>query len=288
MNDDEESGREASGPLIDEAPSDELGNQGPIVDRAAALRAGRTPISPKFIVWALVAFAMLGLGGELLQHFDGNLGLPTTATIPFESSTTTTSIVGHSSDSSMSEFLGLRDIGTIQAPGFSLRDQMDQKWSLSGAKGKVVVLAFYNMDCNDICPVLGAEIKQAQQLLRAKASKVDFTIVNTDPHHLNVSATPLALSVPGLLGSSGIHFVTGPLAALNTVLTHYGISIKVGANSTDVTHNNLMYFIGPSGKLIAQVDPFAGVNSVGTVTLDAQDVHRFALGISRVAGSLIK
>jgi cytochrome oxidase Cu insertion factor (SCO1/SenC/PrrC family) len=152
----------------------------------------------------------------------------------------------------------------------------------------VVVLAFYNMNCNDICPVVGAEIKQAQQLLGARASKVDFTIVNTDPKHLNVSATPLALSLPGLLGSPEIHFLTGPLSVLNTVWTHYGIAIKVGLNSNDVTHNNLMYFISPSGKLSAQVDPFANVNSVGTVTLDAKEVHRFALGISRVADSLIK
>ena len=288
MNNDEESGREASSPLSGEPPLDELSNQNPYIDRAAALSAGRTPISPKFILWIIVAFAVLGLGGELLQHFDGNLGLPTTATIPFKSSTTTTPIVGHSSGSSLSEFLGLRDIGTIQAPDFSLRDQTDQKWSLSSAKGKVVVLAFYNMNCNDICPVLGAEIKQAQQLLGSNATRVDFTIVNTDPNHLSVSAAPLALSVPGLLGSPEIHFVTGPLAALNTVWTHYGISIKVGANSNDVTHNNLMYFIGPSGKLSAQVDPFASVNSVGTVTLDAKEVHRFALGISRVADSLIK
>jgi protein SCO1/2 len=288
MNNDEESGREASSPLIGEPTLDELSNQQPDVDRAAALRAGRTPISPKFILWTIVAFAVLGLGGALLQHFNGNVGLPTTATIPFKSSTTTTPIVGQSSSSSLSEFLGLRDIGTIKAPGFSLRDQMDQKWSLSSAKGNVVVLAFYNMNCNDICPVLGAEIKQARQLLGVNASKVDFTIVNTDPKHLSVSAKPLALSVPGLLASPEINFVTGPLAALNAVWTHYGISIKVGANSNDVTHNNLMYFISPSGELSAQVDPFASVNSVGAVTLDAKEVHRFALGISRVADSLIK
>src|ERR1017187_433396 len=288
MNDDEESSGEASSPVTGEATLDEIANQNPYVDRAAALRAGRTPISPKFILWIIVAFAGYGLGGDSLQHFEGNLGLPPTATIPFKSSTTTTPIVGHSSGSSLSAFLGLRDIGTIQAPSFSLRDQMDQKWSLSSAEGKVVVLAFYNMDCNDICPVVGAEIKQAQQLLGARASKVDFTIVNTDPKHLNVSATPLALSLPGLLGSPEIHFLTGPLSPLNNVWTHYGIAIKVGLNSNDVTHNNLMYFISPSGKLSAQVDPFANVNSVGTVTLDAKEVHRFALGISRVADSLIK
>ena len=38
-------------------PSNELSEE----QRAAALRAGRTPVPPKFIMWAVVTFAVLGL-----------------------------------------------------------------------------------------------------------------------------------------------------------------------------------------------------------------------------------
>jgi protein SCO1/2 len=257
------------------------------IDRAAALRAGRTPVSPKFILWAIVAFAVLGLGGEALQHFDGNLGLPTTATIPI-TSTTTTIPNGTQKSQSMSEFLGLRQIGTASAPGFSLKDQHGHTWTLSSAKGKVVVLAFYDANCNDICPVLGAEIKEANNLLGANISKVEFVIVNTNPHDLKASSSSPALAVPGLLKVSNVRFVTGSLSVINKVWTAYGISIRVGAHPNDETHNNLMYFIDPAGQLRVQIDPFAHENAFGVVNLSATQIHRFAQGISDVAGSLIK
>jgi cytochrome oxidase Cu insertion factor (SCO1/SenC/PrrC family) len=256
------------------------------VDRAAALRAGRTPISPKFILWAIVAFAVLGLGGEALQHFDGNLGLPTTATIPITSTTTTVPGAAQA-NLPMTEFLGLRDIGTAAAPRFTLKDQAGREWSLSSAKGKVVVLAFY-ANCNDICPVLGAEIKEAHTLLGENASRVDFVIINTNPNDLRFSSSPPALRVPGLLNVANVKFVTGPLSTMNSVWTRYGITIRVGAQLTNETHNNLVYFIDPAGQLRAQVDPFAQENSFGVVSLNAAETHRFALGISNEADSLLK
>jgi len=256
------------------------------VDRAAALRAGRTPISPKFILWAIAAFAVLGLGGEALQHFDGNLGLPTTATIPITS--TTTIPTSTSGSLSMSAFLGLRQIDNAAAPGFSLQDQHGRTWTLSSAKGKVVVLAFYDANCNDICPVLGAEIKEANGMLGTNASNVDFVIVNTNPNDLKVTSSPPALRVPGLTKDSNVRFVTGPLSVMNTIWTGYGISIRVGAHPNDETHNNLLYFIDPTGQLRVQVDPFATENAFGVVSLNATEIHRFARGISDVADSLVK
>ncbi len=287
MDNESESSRESSTPLPGRPSDGQTAQQSP-VDRAAALRAGRTPISPTFILWTIVAFAVLGLGGGLLQHFDGNLGLPTSSTIPFKS-TTTTAVAGTAQAAlPISEFLGERDIGTAVAPAISLQDQTGHQWSFATARGTVVVLTFYNVSCNDICPVLGAEIKQASDLLGSRAPKVDFVIVNTDPKDLSDSRSPLALSVPGLLDTPNVRFVTGSLTKLNDVWTAYGISIRVGADANDVTHNNLMYFIDPAGRLRVQIDPFATENDVGVVSLNAKEVHRFALGISEVADSLMK
>jgi protein SCO1/2 len=287
MDSESESSRETSTALPAQ-PSDGQTAQYSPVDRVAALRAGRTPISPTFILWTIVAFAVLGLGGGLVQHYDGNLGLPASGTIPF-TSTTTTAVPGTAQAAlPMSEFLGQRGIGAAVAPAFSLQDQKGHQWSLASARGRVVVLAFYSTSCNDICPVLGAEIKQASHLLGSRAPKVDFVIVNTDPKDLRDSPSPLALSVPGLLDTSNVRFVTSSLTKLNIVWTDYGISIRVGADADHVTHNNLMYFIDPAGKLRAQIDPFATENDAGVVSLNAKEVHRFALGISQLADSLMK
>ena len=44
------------------------------VDRAAALRAGSVPVPRKFVLWAILGFAVLGLGGVAVEHFVGNAG----------------------------------------------------------------------------------------------------------------------------------------------------------------------------------------------------------------------
>ena len=43
------------------------------------------------------------------------------------------------------------------------------------------MLTFFNGRCNDICPVLAAEISQADVDLGAEATRVSFLTVNTDP-----------------------------------------------------------------------------------------------------------
>ncbi len=45
------------------------------VDRAAALRAGSVPVPRKFVLWVIVGFAVLGLGGLVAEHFVGNAGV---------------------------------------------------------------------------------------------------------------------------------------------------------------------------------------------------------------------
>lgn len=260
----------------------------PPVDRAAALRAGRTPVSPKFILWAIVSFVVLGLGGTIVEHFFGNMGLPTTNTSVSKLPKTPVTPRGGPLPSSLDSFLGLKSIGNVAAPTFTLLDQANKSWSLSGAQGKVVVLAFYNADCSDICPVVGREIKQAQALLGANTSKVEFVIVNTNPNDYRVASAPLALSEPHLTNDPSIHFLTGPLAQLNTVWTNYGISIRVGAKANQMAHNNIMYFINSKGELHSQVLPFANENRSGVYSLSTSDMDRFASGIAQIAGSLVK
>src|ERR1039458_649723 len=169
-------------------------------DRGAAFRAGRLPVSSKFVMWAVAAILFLGLGGEVAQHFFGTYGKAprvTTPTSPVLNLTTTTN-PSTPTLISLESYIGLKFIGTAQAPGFTLKTQSNKKWSLASQKGKVVVLAFYNSICNDICPVLGSEIREASRELGTEGNKVDFVIVNTDPNATKISARSNALTVPGL------------------------------------------------------------------------------------------
>lgn len=179
-------------------------------------------------------------------------------------------------------------MSTITAPSFTLRTPTNKKWSLAAQKGKVVVLTFYGSNCQDICPVLGAEIRDADQQLGAAASKVSFVIVNTNPQSIAVVALPRALSASGLSGLPTVTFLTGSLQRLDKVWSSYGIYISVGAKPGQVSHNNLIYFIGPNGDLAALAEPFARVNKNGVFSLAATEIHRYAKGIASTAVSLVK
>ncbi len=258
------------------------------VDRAAAFRAGRTPIPPKFIMWMVAVFAVLGLGGAVIEHYFGSIGIPTTSSTVFKLSPTPKTPAGAQISAALPALMGLKYIANAKAPGFSLLTQTGTEWSLRDARDEAIVLTFENSTCNDICPVLGAELKQAQQRLGAKASRVLFVIVNTDPRHVAVTPAPAALTVAGLDGAPNVLFLTSKLARLNAVWTNYGVSVRVGSKANQIMHNDIMYFISPAGQLSAQATPFANENTRGIFSLSPTDISRFAQGIANTAGSLVK
>jgi hypothetical protein len=111
-------------------------------DRHGNLRAGRVTVPTKFIAWAIVAVLVLGLGGEVAQHFFETYGkaAPTTTT-PVLTGTPTTD-PNLPSLISLQVFIGLKDIGQETAPTFTLHTQGGRRWRPGPCARPVVVLAF--------------------------------------------------------------------------------------------------------------------------------------------------
>ena len=159
------------------------------IDRKAALRAGSVPIPRRFVLWVIAGFAVLGLGGVAAEHFIGNSGVESVISTPLTTlagtgttpPSTPTAPTGPAVGASPAAVIGLRHLALKEPPALDLTDQRGTPWTLSVVRGKVAVVAFLNAECNDICPVLGAEIVQADRLLGSRASSVTFVIVNTDP-----------------------------------------------------------------------------------------------------------
>ncbi|MDE2282976.1 MAG: SCO family protein [Actinomycetales bacterium] len=249
-------------------------------ERSAAFHAGRTPIPPKFFLLVAVVFVVLGLGGVVLERVVGTPGQTPIASPP---ATTTPS----SLPSTTHSILGLELLPSRPAPPITLTDQRGATWRLAAQRGRVVILAFYNQTCNDICPVLGAELRSTISLLGTNAGRVDVAIVNTDPTHAAVVALPAALVRPGLIGQPTVVFLTGTLAELDAVWTHYGVEVRVGPAPTPSLHNDLLYFITADGRLHALATPFANESRKGVFSLDAASRRAFAAGVAEVADSLL-
>lgn len=258
-------------------------------NRTLSLRAGRINIRPKVVVWSVAVFLFLSIGGVLGERYFPTFSAKTPTTSLMKSTppvTTTTTRASLNTLPSLQAFMGLKFIGSATAKNISLTTQSTKHWSLSQEKGKVVVLAFYNAICNDICRVVGAEIKAAQRLTKDK-SHVLFVVVNTDPQVTRVTSSSPALVVPGISHVPGVTLLSGSISQLNTVWRAYGVKITVGAKAGEVTHNDVIYFIGPTGKVDAYAVPFAKVSSSGTYSLDAPRLQRFAQGMAKTADSLL-
>jgi protein SCO1/2 len=274
------------------------------VDRAAALRAGSVPVPRKFVRWVIVAFAVLGLGGIVGEKLIGNAGVgalgatsvttlagtgaPVTGTTGATAPATPTAPDAPAVDASPSAVIGLTRLAGHQAPAISLREQTGGSWDLAGAKGKVVVLTFFNAECDDICPVLAQEIIQADRLLGARSTDVNFVVVNSDPLETSLAPTPPALTQTGLATRSNVTFLSGTLVQLDTVWKEYGVTIAVDNTDRVITHNDVMDFIGPTGKLELSATPFANEDTLGIYSLQPAVVHTFARGVADSAAGLLK
>ena len=258
-------------------------------NRTPSLHAGRITVRPKVVVWSVAVILFLSIGGVLGERYFPTFSAKTPSTslmksTPFVSTTTTRTSLN--SLPSLQAFMGLKFIGSATAKNISLTSQSMKHWSLAQEKGKVVVLAFYNAICNDICPVVGAEIKAAQRLTKDK-SHVLFVVVNTDPQVTKVSSSSPALVIPGISHVPGVTLLSGSISQLNQVWRAYGVKITVGAMAGEVMHNDVLYFIGPTGKVAAYAVPIASVSSSGTYSLDASRLQRFAQGMAETADSLL-
>lgn len=263
------------------------------VDRAAALRAGPTPVPRKVIFGIVIAFVVLGLGGVVGERALGNTGVgaptttPSTVMTPGNAAPATPTPPGAPPvGASLNAFLGLKRLGTAPAPPVDLLDQNGAPWTLASARGKVVVLAFFDAGCTDICNVVGQELGDARSLLGATAANVQFVVVNTDPTSTTPTADPPALVQTGLSNFGDVVFLDGTITQLDAVWASYGITVAVARSNHAVTHNNLMYFIDPRGHLRSQATPFANEDRLGAYSLGAADVQRFAQGIADTAARL--
>jgi cytochrome oxidase Cu insertion factor (SCO1/SenC/PrrC family) len=256
--------------------------------RHGAVRTRRVTIPGKFIAWTIVAVLVLGLGGEVGQHFFETYGKASTTatTTPVLKGTPTTN-PNLPSLISLQVFIGLKDIGDKIAPPFTLRTQRGRKWRLASHKGQVIVLAFYDSICNDICPVVGREIALASHEIGTRGAMVHFVIVNTDPKATVISTSSSALTVPGLSGDPSVTLLSGSVDELSRVWSAYGIRVIVGAKANEVSHNNALYFIGPNGNLVSYSEPFGTESRTGLYSLNLPSLRTYARAIAETADSLV-
>ncbi len=252
------------------------------IDRAAVLREGPPPTPTKFLAFAAVVLAIVVLSGVVVDQLAGNAP----STPPAAHATPPAVAPPRTVGRTLAALMTLTPRHGA-APSITLTDQHGQQWSLGSQRGHVVILGFIDQSCNDLCPVIGAELRHARQLVGAASRRLTVALVNTDPHHLGLTAAPPALTRSGVTGASTV-FLTGALAQLNPIWRDYGVSIRYYPQNGRLVHNNVLYFIGPTGDEAALAVPYGNESPSGTYHLSAVDIARFARGIALEVDRLLR
>ncbi|MGH9110127.1 MAG: SCO family protein [Acidimicrobiales bacterium] len=261
------------------------------IDRAQAF-AGRAPaMSRRVLYLGIAAIVVAGVGGSLVDRMVDSPGPspPRRAAATPPAAARPAPPPGTQLHAPLRQFLGLTPLKGRKAPPLSLTDAATgAPVSLASLRGHVVVLTFASAACNDICPVLASEIAQAAALVGTSPLPVTFLTVNSDPLETKATSGAGIMAATTLPALDNWRFLTGPVHRLDKIWTSYGIGITVNTTTRAVSHNNLLYFIGPNGTMAWSATPVADESPTGAFTLPAPESARFAHGVAHYALTLAR
>jgi cytochrome oxidase Cu insertion factor (SCO1/SenC/PrrC family) len=135
-------------------------------------------------------------------------------------------------------------LGGQPVPGMRLVNQFGQPMALSQFRGKVVVLAFVDSQCTNVCPLTTVSMVEAKQLLGAAGRQVQL---------LGVDANPRATSVSDVMAYSRVHamvnqwdFLTGTPAQLLAAWRAFHIAVQIQRGAID--HTPALFVIDQRGR----------------------------------------
>jgi cytochrome oxidase Cu insertion factor (SCO1/SenC/PrrC family) len=145
------------------------------------------------------------------------------------------------------------------APAFSLVDQRGQSVSLTSLRGKTLALTFLDPVCTSDCPIIAQEFRNADQLLGAQASHVDFVAIDANPRFIAPDDLVAFDDQENLSHLPNWLYLTGSLAQLRKLWDAYGILVGYASGGAMIAHSDTAYVINRNGSLrdVLNADPGA-------------------------------
>ena len=143
------------------------------------------------------------------------------------------------------------------APAFRLTDVQGRTVSLADLRGSTVVLTFLDPVCTTDCPIIAQELKATNALLGADAGTVHFVAVVANPIYRSAANMAAFDRQEGLDTQANWTYLTGSLAALQSVWNAYGVTVLTAPAGGMVAHADVVYVIDAHGHLrrILDSDP---------------------------------
>jgi len=172
---------------------------------------------------------------------------------------------------------------SYRAPGFSLTDQNGRTVTLPSLRGKVVLLTFLDPVCSTDCPLIGAEFRQASQLLATDARQIELVAVNYNPLYTQVSYLKAYDREVGLGGVPNWRYLTGSRTELQAVWHSYGLPVQILPAGSMIGHGDYVFAIDQNGQVRREFDFDPGPGTASTrssFAAELADTARQLLGQS--------
>ncbi len=189
---------------------------------------------------------------------------------------------------SLANLMVLSPLPARPAPGFRFTDQAGRTMSLSGFRGKIVVLEFMDPHCTDICPIVSQEFVDAYRDLGPAAAQIVFAAVNVNQYYSSVPAVAKFSAEQRLGTIPSWHFFTGPAPALRTTWRDYNIEVQAPNPNADIVHTSALYFIDAQGRERYLASPEVDHAGNGTSYLPAGQISGWGRGIAELAQALAR
>lgn len=136
-----------------------------------------------------------------------------------------------------------------QAPPLALRNYTGERVNINSYRGKAVLVTFLYTHCPDVCPLIAANLRVAQNLMGAQtAAKEQVIAVSVDPRGDTPQTVAEFLEQHGMTGR--MKYLIGTPQELGKVWQAWGVGSERDAQQPDVVnHSALVYGIDASGKM---------------------------------------
>lgn len=166
-------------------------------------------------------------------------------------------------------------LGARLAPDFTLTDQSGKRVSLSQYRGKAVILAFVDAECQTICPLTTQAMLDAKRDLGSAGKQVQLLGVNANWKSTQIDDVLNYTELHGMVGAW--QFATGSATELEHVWKAYGVDEKALVTKADneIDHVAALYVIDPQGReraVFTTYPSYASVPQFGQLL--AHDVSR--------------
>jgi cytochrome oxidase Cu insertion factor (SCO1/SenC/PrrC family) len=152
----------------------------------------------------------------------------------------------------------------IAAGDFTLTDQHGHQVSLSGLRGKVVLLTFLDPVCVSDCPLIAQEFRQAGQMLGMHNPHVELVAVNVNPLYHQAAYIQAFDRQEHLASAPDWEYLTGDPATLRKIYKEYGVPAETLPAGAMLGHNDTAYVINQRSEITEQLDLDPGPGTAAT------------------------